>query len=269
MLTDPGVLVEDPNSYVDSVDESSGNTEVTGSLTTPSSGHPTDYACYQIPLTDAKGREVNWSQPFMVKTMVEFIDMTGGFNSGSNYHQPAYGFGLGQNATDIEGDSTTNKFLAAGQYAYNQDGSNLPQFRRLFGRSYQSTKKKSSRSSNLTSGFCALCVSDWTFGPSVGNATYGEIAGNSCRVITRFFETESGGYKKNTNVNVHVYTISQALATPYVTGPAHLFAWFGDYVSTNGTQAQAVVTVRMWYMVHSGPWVVPPRVNAWKATGVV
>jgi hypothetical protein len=268
MLTDPGVYSEDPNSYVASIDESSGNTEVTGELITPASPFLTDYACWQKPLTDATGREVNWTQPFQLRTMVEYISMTGGFDNLSNYHLPAYGFGIGQNATDIDGTSTTNKFLGAGQYAYDKDGSGNPQFKRLFGKSYQTTGRQSSKSSALTSGFPALCVSDWSIGPSIGPTV--AVTQNTVRVTTRFYNTESNSYAKNTNVSVHTYTISQWQAIPNVTGPVQLFAFFGDYnQATNGTQAQAVVTVRMWYMVHSGPWLVPPRVNAWKATGVV
>lgn len=267
MLTDPGVYSEDPNSFVASIDESSGNTEVTGELVTPASPFLTDYACWQKPLTDATGREVNWTQPFQLRTMVEYISLTGGFDNLSNYHRPAYGFGIGQNATDIDGTSTANKFLGAGQFAYNKDNAGDPQFKRLFGKSYQAAfKRRSSQSSALTSGFPALCVSDWNTGPSVGPT---DPVRNSVRVTTRFFNTESNGYAKNTNIATHTYTIGQDDAQPNITGPVQLFAFFGDYnQATNGTQAQAVVTVRMWYMVHSGPWVVPPRVNAWKATGV-
>ena len=268
MLTDPAVYSEDPNSYVASIDESSGNTEVTGSSITTYSPYLNDYACWQMPLTDATGREVNWSQPFQLKTMVEYISMTGDFDNLSNYHQPAYGFGIGQNATDIDGTNAANKFLGAGQFAYNKDNAGDPQFKRLFGKSYQTTGRQSSKSSAITSGFPALCVSDWTVYPSVGDINDGAITQNSCSVTTRFYGTESAGYKKNTNISVHKYTISQWQAQPNVTGPVHLFAFFGDYVATNGSQAQAVVTVRLWYMVHSGPWVVPPRVNAWKGTGV-
>lgn len=257
MLSDPLILVEDPSSMVSGVVESTGNTVVTlTDVIGSSSEHPTDYACYQMPLTDALGVPVNFLEPFVLRTMCEFISVTGDFDDSANEHDPAFGFGIGQNATDIDGSSTANKFLATGQVIYDDVGGD-PRFKRLQGYSSGSGSKTRVLSSALTSNTPALAISNWYIGPSVGSSN---ADANSCRVTTTFFDTSGNSYAKNTNVNAHTSTIGNDNDTYSSDNNVYLFAWFGSYVDTNGSADPAVVTVRFWYMVNH-------NIDGWRGTG--
>lgn len=264
-FSDPRCVVEsEGGDLVASVVETSGNTVITF-LTDKGqdvgSAFPIEGYVAGMPLTTPEGDIITFGTPFVLKTMIELVSISGDCSdqSGENMTQPTISMGICMNASDFDADD--NRHLATGLRICSQSSANeaVEEDIRMTSDSLQTGGSgKITAAGNAYSGSnnAKISISEFEVGPDMATQTANALvthqqfmaSGNNFLVPNQGLSIASTGPNQGFNDAATTVTLYAAIQDM-------------EYDAFSGNTA-CVLTVRFWYMVEADFH------NLWGGSGV-
>lgn len=272
MATGANITTEDPNSYLGTVVETSGNTVLTfadGIAATGSSKLvPAQGWVAILPLMGPTGSPVTFGNPFMLKTMIELIDISGSYSkkNGDNKNTPQISMGIGMDGSDV--DSISNRHMFAGYRLQTWDTKDITyQARIMYGSLNTSgTGHTTSTVGSYQTNFDVF-ITNYLMGPDLVGEFDGDAEG-----FNYSYEYNTWADANGRGGNVDVW--ERGPTPPLLQSLNRLQGFNADtqvylYLSltdcdtsaNNGSLTPATLTCRFWYMVGGDT-------NGWGGTGV-
>ena len=200
---------------------------------------------YSIPLTNKDGKPITFADSFALKVQIEIISASGDIDNATNKQQPFFGMGFGQHA-DI-GDSS-NHYTTQGLWLY-EDNSGFVRREIHFKTTDADTHTTITAADSANKGKVdEQYVADFFVGPLIGATNTDD---DNVVTIGWFGENASGSYERHTGGPLSQWEISNSSGAIDVDTQVYLYAFFGSARATDGSNAPAVVTCRMRYLVQA------------------
>ena len=270
MLTGSTVTYEDPNSYLGSVVETSGNTVLTFAQTISATGsnkkHPSQGWVAIMPLMDAAGTPVTFDKPFMLKTMIELVSISGDYSrsNGDNKNCPQVSLGIGDAASSIS--ATTCKHAFFGFHIRSTGTNDITDQGRLIFASLN-TGGNGHITNNVSGSnqrYYDTVTTDWCLGPDLTeqqnfSANVGTYSDSSGRDFTNL-GAGVDPYKLNSVTTLKSWNVNQV---GFSATQVYLYATLTDTDTSanNGSNTPATITYRLWYQCAGD-------MTGWGGTGV-
>ena len=259
---DQGVTVGSNAAVPCTVDETSGNTVITF-LGTHSGGtlFSMDGLVAGMPLLTDEGSVLTFDKPFVLKTMIELVSISGDHSdtSGENMTQPQIVMGLTME-TGVDFANLSSRYISSGvRIRARSSQSELVNHSSDFyteqtqDSSSPSTKFGSANPTGTTTQGCSLFISEFQVGPDLSTTT------NNTRLFRQAFQTSGNNYA-TPQLQITDVDTSNHNGFNNANTPVTLFAavqdietdTFGSEVGGNEPDnTPCVLTCRLWYMVEA------------------
>lgn len=273
MATGTNITTEDPNSYLGTVVETSGNTVLTfadGITATGSAKKdPSQGWVAILPLMGPSGIPVTFGKPFMLKTMIELIDITGDYSrtNGQNRNRPQIAMGIGMDGSDV--NSTDNHHIFGGFRLQTYRAKDI-----TFGAKMMYAALNTAGTGHFNTGIGAsqtnydLFMADYFMGPDLVGAS-GDDAEHANFAMNYGTWSDSSGRGGNVDDwegganGMQFYALNKNQGFNADT-QVYVYLSLTDFDSSanNGSRTPATLTCRFWYMVGGD------MKNGWGGTGV-
>jgi hypothetical protein len=260
MATGANVTTEDPNSYLGSVVETSGNTVLTFAQSIQATGaakkNPIQGWVAILPLTGPTGRPITFGKPFMLKTMIELISISGSYSksNGDNKNNPQIAMGVGMYGSGV--DTTANRHLFQGFRCQTYAAKDITFRGKLM---YGALNTGGNGYFNAIIGARQtdydLIIADWYMGPDLTGSNQGDAETSNFSVNYGSASDSSGRGGNVTDWaggpnNLLMYSLNRNQGFNADT-QVYLYLSLTDFDSqdNDGSNTPATLTCRFWYMV--------------------
>jgi hypothetical protein len=200
---------------------------------------------YAIPLTDKNGVGIKFTDSFHLRTQVEFISISGDFSLSASDNKTACVFGMGIGQTSDAHD-TSNHYIGHGM-CIQTASSGDPKFKPLKYWTDGANSHASARTGTAAGAVQKHVVTDFYVGPCVGGTARDT---DTVWTVPWQGQNASGSYARY-NVSAEHKELTPATGVFDVDTQVYLYAYFGSWHATDGSNDPAVMTVKMRYMVAS------------------
>jgi len=266
------VVQEDPNTYKDTVVETTGNTVFTFADSISATGatkvHPAQGWVAAMPLTGPDGTAITLGKPFALRTMIEMISISGDYSRTDNDDKnwPVISMGIGTNATDYTGTAVVadaNRHVFAG-YRIRATGSQDIETNAYMIYSYLSgtgSGHTTATGSTTNQTGYPLMVTDYMIGPDMSDGSGGAESINGLINICTFADSNAGTpYEKGPTISQKGLSADRGF-----NADSQVFLYVSiadqDAGANDGSNTAVTLTCRFWYMLTHD------MSNGWGGTG--